>query len=238
MKPITVGVAIAALMILAGCATKPIPYDRSAAQENKTIGLLTPAWPLQPASVLASNVGMSFGLVGALINAGMQENREKELIGLLAAQHVDANALFVASLTAELQKEGYTVLPVTADQKRSNFLKKYPLGGEPKVDSYLDVVTLGYGYMASGIGDSTPYRPAVDARVKLVKASNGSVMMQDQVAYNAVAMGQVQNTVTLSPDPTFAFIKWSDVTADPEKAATGLTSAVDQSARAVGDLLK
>jgi hypothetical protein len=238
MKPIAVGVALAALVILSGCATKPIPYDRTAAQENKTIGLLTPGWPSGPASVLASNVGQSFGLVGALVNAAMQANRDKELSGILTTQQVNANALFVASLTAELQKEGYTVLPVSADQTRGNFLKKYPLGGEPRVDSYLDVVTLGYGYMASGTGDSTPYRPAVAARVKLVKASDGSVLMQDQVAYNPIAIGQTQNTVTLSPDPAFAFVSWSDVTADPQKAAAGVTGAVDQSARAVGDLLK
>jgi hypothetical protein len=127
---------------------------------------------------------------------------------------------------------------VAADQKRSSFLKKYPLGGEPKVDSYLDVVTLGYGYMASGTGNSTPYRPSVATSVKLVKASDGSVLMQDQVAYNPVAFGQIQNTVTLSPDPAFAFTNWNDVTADPKKAAAGVTGAVDQSARAVGNLLK
>ncbi len=184
------GMAMATLLLLAACAKEPqLPYDRTTAANNKTIGLITPGWPSGPSSVLASNVGQSFGLVGALINAGMQSAREKELVKILADHNIDANALFIADLTAGLEKNGYAVVPVTVEtpaKDRSNYLKTYPAAGANNVDSYLDIAVSNYGYIAAGIASSNPYRPWFTARVKLVRASDHAVLMQDIVGYNPV----------------------------------------------------
>ena len=125
--------ALAALIGLGACTQVPlVPYDRSVEQDNKTIGLLTVAWPSGPSSVLAANVGQSFGLVGALVNSAIQDGRENDLTRMLTEQGVDANAIFVLSLTAELQKEGYAVTAITADAKRNDFLKVYaPASANP-----------------------------------------------------------------------------------------------------------
>jgi hypothetical protein len=237
MNRAIVGAAIAALIALSGCASQPlIPYDRSAAKENKTIGLLTPAWPSGPSAVLASDVGQSFGLVGALVDAAMRNNREKELTGILATQNLDANALFVSTLTSELEKEGYTVVSVPVTRKGSDLLKTYPAASGAAVDSYLDLSTVIYGYVAAGIGKSAPYRPWASTRVKLVKSSDNSVLMEDTIAYNPIIV--VKNVVSLSPNPDYAFDSWSGISADPGKAAAGVSDAVTQSARAIANLMK
>ncbi len=228
---------LAAAICLSACTQVPlVPYDRSVEQDNKTIGLLSVAWPSKPSSVLAANVGQSFGLVGALVNGAIEEGREKDLIKMLNEQQVDANAVFVSSLTTELQKEGYAVQPVAADIKRSDFLKTYPTASANQVDSYLDIVVTSYGYAAAGMGDASPYRPWLLAKVKLIKASSGRVLLEDMISYNSLFT--IKNVVTLSPDPAYAFPAWSDANADAKKTADGVAEAASKSAVAIADLAK
>jgi hypothetical protein len=234
---IKLGAAFAALLTLAACAGQPeIPYDRAAAPANKTIGLLTPGWPTGPSSFLASNPGQSFGLIGALVNAGIQSGRESDLQLILTNQKINANADFVGNLTANLQAKGFTIVPIEADAKRSAYLKKYPGPGANNVDSYLDVAVVQYGYLAAGIGSDNPYRPWCVAAVKLVRASDGAVLMQDAVTYNSWI--DAKNTIKLSPDPDFAFAKWTDAKEAPEKTAQGVSVAAKKTADTIGDLLK
>jgi hypothetical protein len=237
VKLIKLGAAFAALLTLAACAGQPeIPYDRTATSSNKTIGLLTPGWPSGPSSFLASNPGQSFGLVGALVNAGIQSGREADLKVILESQKIDANAEFVSELTANLQAKGFTIVPITADAKRGSYLKKYPASGANSVDSYLDVAVIQFGYLAAGIGSDSPYRPWCEANVKLVRASDGAILMQDSVTYNSWL--DTKNKVKLSPDPEYAFAKWTDAKDAPEKTAQGVSVAAKKSANAIGDLLK
>jgi hypothetical protein len=236
MRFIRLGAAIAALLSLAACATQPeIPYDRSAAQNNKTIGLLTPGWSSGPSSVLASDLGRSFGLVGALVDAAMQANREHELNEILANQNANVNAAFIAHLKSSLEVKGFKVVMVDADGARTSLLKKYPSAPEG-VDSYLDVVVPNYGYLAAGIEKDSPYRPWFVSQVKLVRANDSGVLMQDVVTYNTI--GAAKNVVTLSPDPKYVFVHWADLKTSPDQVAAGIADASDRSADAIADLLK
>jgi hypothetical protein len=227
--------ALAALVCVSACTTPLIPYDRSTAN-TKTVGLLTPGWPSGPVAFLASNVGASFGLVGALVNASMQSNRDTDLIALLADHQIDGKTIFVNALTDDLQKEGYTVTPIAADEKRNGNLKKYPVAGANAVDAYLDVAVTNYGYMAAGISKDAPYRPWVTATVKLVSAANGSVLMQDVVTYNSFV--DAKNVILISPDPAYSFPVWDDVTADKDKAAQGVSASLKQTAGTVAGLMR
>lgn len=228
--------AFAALLCVAACASQPeIPYDRSALPNNKTIGLLTPGWSSGPSSVLASDVGRSFGLVGALVDATMQSNRESELNKILVAKNIDINAMFVSRLKSNLESKGFKVVSVDADAKRSKPLKKYPSAIDG-VDSYLDVVVPNYGYLAAGIAKDAPYRPWFLSQIKLVRATDAGVLMQDVVTYNTI--GEAKNVVTLSPDPQYAFARWDDVTASPDQAVAGINDAADKSADAIANLLR
>jgi hypothetical protein len=236
MKVLKFGAVFAALFTVAACASQPeIPYDRSTASANKTIGLLTPGWSSGPSSVLASDMGKSFGLIGALVDASMQSNRESELKAILVSKNVDVNSAFVTRLKSNLESKGFKVVAVDADAKRTSLLKKYPSGADG-VDSYLDVVVPNYGLLAAGIAKDAPYRPWFVSQVKLVRATDAGVLMQDTVTYNTI--GEAKNVVTLSPDPKFAYAGWSDVTAAPDSVVAGINDAADKSADAIANLLR
>jgi hypothetical protein len=230
--------AAALALVLAGCAAPGIPYDRSAA-EVKRIGLVTPKMPADASVVLASSMGQSFGLIGALIDAGIQANRDTKFKEVLTQHSFSADAIFVQSVTGALQRHGYevTVIPVT--RADSEFLIKYP-ETEPKVDAYLDIVMNSYGYVAAGVRGSTPYRPSVAVRTRLVSAKNAAVLMQDTVIYNAINPGAPYNkhAVTVPPDPAYEFGNFDKLVASPAVAVKGLHVALEESAQTVSTLLK
>jgi hypothetical protein len=236
MKFLKLGAVFAALLSVAACATQPeIPYDRSATANNKTIGLLTPGWPSGPSAVLASDMGRSFGLIGALVDASMQSSRESELKQILVSKNIDVNSMFVGRLKSNLEGKGFKVVPIDSDGKRAALLKKYPAAMDG-VDSYLDVVVPNYGLLAAGISKDAPYRPWFVSQVKLVRATDAGVLMQDTVTYNTI--GEAKNVVTLSPDPKYAFSGWSDVKAAPDDVVAGINDAADKSADAIANLFK
>ncbi|MBX3504899.1 MAG: hypothetical protein KF895_05430 [Parvibaculum sp.] len=235
-----IGVVAAALLMLAGCATQPaIPFDSSSAGQIKTIGILTPDIPTGPSAILASSVGQSFGLIGALVDAGMQSSRESDLKSMLNSRQFVAHDKLMAGVTASLEAQGYEVRRVSvARSERGEFLKTYPLSNTEKVDAYLDIVMRGYGYIAAGITDGTPYRPIVETRVRLVSAKDSSVLMEDVIFYNRLNATYETTNVTISPDPAYSFSDFSSLERDPDKAVEGLDIAFAKSTEAIATLLR
>ncbi len=230
--------AILAVLTLAlsGCATPmtEIPFDRQATADVKTIGIVTPKIPEDPLVVLASNPGQSFGLIGALVNSGMQANRESTFKTLLTERNFSVREKFLQALAAGLAAQGYTVTVIPANRDKDGFLAAYPPG---QVDAYLDVVTMGYGYIAAGIKDSTPYRPFYALRAKLVRAGNTSaVLMDDAVFYNPI--NPPTNAISISPDPNYLFVDFDTLTGNPDRAVAGLQVAVEKTASTVSGLLR
>jgi hypothetical protein len=240
MKSIVrVCVAFAALLMLAACATKPaIPFDSTSAGEIKTIGILTPSMPDEPSAILASSVGQSFGLVGALIDAGMQEARESDLEAILNSKQFVAYDKLMDGIKASLEAQGYTVRHVAVTRTEREFMKVYPSSNTEKVDAYLDVVMSGYGYIAAGVTSATPYRPIVVTQVRLVSAKDSSVLMEDVVYYNRLNSGMETTNLTISPDPAYSFTDFSDLESDPSKTVEGLDVAFAKSTEAIGTLLR
>lgn len=230
----------AMLILLVGCASKPaIPFDRSSSNSVKTIGLLTPDLPGEPRAVLASSVGESFGLIGLLIDAGMESNRDGSLSDIMRSQQFVADKTFTDRLVTSLKSRGYEVelIPVSRAE-RGKFLTTYPTGSN-KVDAYLDVIAVNYGYVAAGISGNTPYRPFFYTQCKLVRASDNSILMEDAVNYNPIeTAGRDNEHVTISPDTTYTFKTFSDLEADPTKAVKGLDIAFAQTTDAIGQLLR
>lgn len=229
----------AACMLLAGCASHPVvPFDKSVAGNIKTIDVVTPYMPEQPTVVLASSVGQSFGLVGALVDASMQSSRDSDFWKEIDGKDHPPRTTFNDALTAALQAEGYTVQPIAVNRKHAAFLKTYPK--DPGADAFLDVTFEGdgYGYIAAGISKSTPYRPYVYVDCKLVRASDKAVLMEDQILYNPILPAASQNNgITISPNPDYEFPTFDDMKADPPHATQGLNDALKQTANAVANLV-
>ncbi len=227
----------AALLGLAGCAGQPaIPFDRSSAPDIKTIGILTPGFPDGPRIVLASSVGKNLGLLGALVDAGMEHNRETTFSDMAAGQRYSAADEFSLALAAAVKSQGYAVEMIPVTRSRPNhFLDDYHVATNIKADAYLDVVVGAYGYVAAGVGDANPYRPVVGMGCKLVRVSDGTVLMRDFVAYNPV--NPRGNLITISPNPAYQFVDFDALTADPKITLAGLDDALTQSAQSVAKLL-
>ena len=227
----TAAALAATVLWLAGCAAPEIPFDRGSANDVRTIGIVTPSFPDDAQVVLASSVGQTFGLIGALVDAGMQANRDSQFNDALRQRHYSARDNFVENVAATLRAQGFTVALVPATRGKSDFLARYPTDAEPKVDAYLDLV-------AAGVRSSTPYRPTLAVRARLVSARDSSVLMQDVVVYNPVGPAAPSKAVTIAPDPAFQFVDFDALVADPDRAVLGLRTAVEQSAHGIGTLLQ
>jgi hypothetical protein len=226
---------MAALLLVAGCASPEIPFDRSEAGNVHSIGVLTPDIPEKPSVILASDPGQSFGLVGGLIDVGMQLKRDDKLYAILLQRHFAVGQTLSADLVAALKAHGFDAKPIAVSREKSGFLKTFPT--EPGVDAYLDVSSTpdGFGYVAAGIGASQPYRPFVWVNCKLVRASDSSVLMEDAVMYNPIGDGK---WVTISPDPAYAFPDFDNLTAHPDQAAAGVNTSLQKTADQIGMLMR
>src|ERR1700744_5046306 len=110
---------LTAVALLAGCATKPeIPFDH-AANNIKTIGILTPYEPEHGSVILASSVGQSFGLIGALVDTGMRMSREGKFNAELEQESFIFQDELLKSLSDKLTASGYTVSTVAVPRKGS-----------------------------------------------------------------------------------------------------------------------
>jgi hypothetical protein len=231
-------VLLIAVVLLNGCATKPeIPFDKGA-NNIKTIGVLTPYEPEHGSVLLASSVGQSFGIIGALVDTGMRMSRESKFNTLLGQESFIFQDQLMKSLSDRLTASGYIVSTIAVPRSGSDFLKAYPNRDENKVDAYLDVVITGYGYIAAGIGGSTPYRPFDAVKVRLVRALDSKILMEDTVIFNPVGPAVPSNIVTVPPNPDYTFEDFDALTADPVATTKGLKDSVNQSADAVSMLLR
>ena len=136
---------------------------------------------------LATSVGQSFGLIGVLVDAGLQSRRDGTFNAMLAREQFMPPGAFVARVAEGLRMQGYMVADAQATRPNANPLNDYPAAA---VDAYLDLVVSNYGYVAAGISGASPYRPSFTVRAKRVRASDKVVLMQDTIAYNPTQPGQ------------------------------------------------
>jgi hypothetical protein len=227
-------VALAGLSLLVACAEPAIPYDRGSGRPISSVGVLTTHWPDTPRAMLASSVGKNLGLIGSLVDLAMEEARNSQLHAIANAHHFVASDRFDTDLRAAIAADGYRVVPIVQSRSDSNYLSDYhTLTG---ADAWLDCAGLYWGYIAAGIADSTPYRPSVIVKCRLVRATDQTILMRDTLFYNPV--GLTGTFVELAPDPSFAYVTFDKLTADPNGAVAGMDAAFQHTTQAVGTLLK
>ncbi len=237
MRVLRVLTALAVMLSVAACAKKAeIPFERAAVPQIKTIGIITPGFPDSPSVALATTVGQSFGLIGALVDAGMQANRENAFEAAMQSRRFSAADTFLSELSAGLQAEGYQVVPIPMKRESNKFAEGYGSVPQQPVDAYLDIYTTAYGYLAAGIGSDTPYRPALFLEARLVRASDKAVLMADRIRYNT--LHAQDNVISIAPDPAYDFKDFDTLIGHADAAMAGLHSALAQSAQTVCVLLK
>lgn len=228
-------VGLVAALSLGACASPYVatPYDRASAGVTG-IALVEDSLPEKAIAYEVASVGSNFGLIGALIDTGIQLERQDAVNDALAGIQFDAEGELETRLISALSAQGYRVAPLPGDPRRKrDWLEAYPTA-PAGTDAYLDIAVLHYGYMSSGAGQ--PFRPTVGAKVKLVKVSDGSTLMENQIVYNP--LNTVQGIVTIAPNPDYAFQNRSDLLADPARLAAGIEDALNQVADTAAQLLR
>lgn len=230
-------IALAATLMLAACATPYVatPYERASANV-RTITVLDDSAEDKAVAAEIASMGSNFGLIGALVDAGIQAERRAALNKALETTGFDGEDMFERRLAERLGAEGYQVR-VAADAPRAkrDFLVAYPTP-EGAVDAYLDVVVDHYGYLSPGAFQ--PFRPSVSAKVRLVSAADPTkILMDNRIVYNGMA-AMSEGAITISPNPDYEFKNREELLADPARTAAGIQDALNQVADTAAQLLR
>lgn len=227
---------VLAILSVGACASPYVatPYDRASSNVTR-IAMADDSVPPKLSAFEVASIGSNFGLVGALVNAGIQAGREDALTKALAAVEFDPEARLEARMISSLTAQGYEVALVEGPLRaKRDFLVSYPAAAAG-TDAYLDVVVTNYGYLAAGAFQ--PWRPTAQATVRLVSASDPSnVLMENVIVYNT--MYPAEGVITLTPNPEFSFANQGEMEADPEKLAAGIEDALNQIADTAAQLLR
>ena len=230
----------ALLLPFAACAVPPIPYDRTATPEVHSIAVLSPGFRDKPTVFVAASPGRSFGLIGGIIEAGIEANRESRFAEAIGHTDIKPRQEFTDALLAAVTAQGYSTQLVPVNHPEDGFATDYKPAADITADAWLDCYAPNWGYLAAGTADTTPYRPMLAARCELVRPADRKVLMRDTVWYNPLSMngGAASQSVTIAPDPRFAFVTSDDLDADPAKAVDGVRTSFTHVTGAIGRLLQ
>jgi hypothetical protein len=236
MNKIRVVAALLGAVSLSACASAYVgkPYDRASAGVH-SIALASDTVPEKAEAYEVASVGSNFGLIGALVDAGIQASRANAVNEALTGSGFDAEARMEQHLTSRLTSEGYTVTKLASGEhnKKREFLVSYPKA-QAEADAVLDLTVVNFGYLSAGA--FKPFRPTVFANVRLVSAKDPKkVLMENRIVYNG--MGAQQGVITLTANPQYAFNNRADLLADPKRLGAGVEDALSQVADTVAQLL-
>lgn len=220
---------------LGACASAYVgtPYERASNNIHR-IAIADDSVPPKLTAWEVASAGSNFGLIGALVDAGIQSDREHDMTEALATVNFDAEATLEQRLIATLGEEGYeAAVAPGSDREHRVFLTTYS-GAPEGTEAYLDIVVTNYGYIAAGVGQ--PWRPTAEALVRLVRASDNTTLMENQISYNAMYVRQ--GVITITANPEFAFHNREAMTENPAMLAAGLADAFNQIADTAARLLQ
>lgn len=228
-------IGLLAALSLSACAAPYVatPYDRTTASVD-TIALVDDSLAPKAIAYEVASTGGNFGLIGALVDAGIQESRRNAVNAALDTVQFDAEAVLESRIIATLGSQGYKVTPLVGpDRSKRDLLVDYP-PAPTETDAYLDVSVTDYGYLSAGAGQ--PFRPTVYAKVRLVRASDGTQLMDNLILLNPVY--PTDGVITLSPNPEYVFNNRAELLADPTRLAAGIEDALTRVAEAAAQLLR
>ena len=180
----------------------------------------------------ASTMG-NFGLIGGLLNAGVQASRKDRVNDALDSVKYTPEANFEKFLIEELAASGITASVLEGpDRDKRKLLENYPTA-PVGAQAMIDVNVISYGYVNAG---NQLWRPFVSADVKMVEAGTGRKLMENRIIYNPI---DAQNgVITIAPDPQYAFQNREDMITQPERLAAGIDEALRQVAASAVRLMK
>ena len=228
---------ILSALALSSCATPYVatPYDRQALSV-RTIAVIDDSAGDEAIAYEVASMGSNFGLIGVLVDAGIQAERRGAVNRALEQANFDGENAFERRLVSSLSTAGYQVaLRDGPARAKREFLVSYPTP-EGNEDAYLDVIIGHYGYLSAGAFQ--PFRPSVVAQVWLVSAADPSkILMDNRIVYNGMTTANA-GVITLSANPDYEFQNREQLLADPTRMAAGIEDALNQVADTAAQLLR
>jgi len=223
-----------ALLATSACASPYVAVPFEADQHDiSTITLIEDVGSADVIAYEVASAGSNFGLVGALIDAGVQSSRRQRVEDVLAAANFDAQAYFRARISEELEALGYEVETSNAfEREGSKLIASHP-SAEGETTLYLDAVLRSYGLLSSGAG--TPFRPHAAVEAQLVNGDSETVLMRNSVMYGMI--GTPQGHILLSPDAKYAYSNREELLEDPDRLLASIQDAISETAVTVARLL-
>lgn len=228
-------VAVAALALLSACAPSYVatPY-MAGPQRIERVAIVDDSVPAGLSADEVASMGSNFGLIGALIDAGVQSSRQNALTEALATISFDAEDALERYTVDALARQGIQATMLDGPQReRRVFLADYP-DAPAGVQAYFDLVLSNYGYVSAGHGQ--PWRPTADAMVRLVSVADGRVLLENRIAYNT--MRTPRGVITLSPNPEYEFHNREEMVSNPERLANGIRDALQGIAATAASLIR
>lgn len=210
------------LLSLSACANRYVgtPYTPPAEPIN-SVGIIDDPLPENAIAAEAASTMGNFGLIGALIDAGVQASRKDRVNDALESINYDAEGTFEAYLVEALDKKNIQAAVVEGpDREKRKLLTDYPAAPEG-VQALMDFSVGAYGYANAG---NQLWRPHVTADVKLVDAATGDTLLENRIVYNPI--NPQQGVITLSPNPQYAFQNREDMITQPERLGEGIDEAL------------
>lgn len=218
---------------LGACAQSYVatPYTAPAGGLN-SVAIADDSLPEQAIAGEAASTMSNFGLLGALIDAGVQASRKDRVNDALEAINYKPEEMFEAYLVEALAKKNIDAAVVEGPNRaKREFLADYP-DAQGK-QAILDFNVTAHGYVNAG---NQLWRPAVSADVRLVDAATGKTMMENRIVLNPIVVQD--GTITLSPNPDYVFQNREDMITQPERLAAGIDDALMRVADAAVSLMQ
>lgn len=228
-------VAVSAMALLSACASNYVATPYVAGPDRlESVAVADDSLPEGLIAYEVASVGSNFGLIGALIDAGVQESRRDAVTDALGTISFDAETALEGYVIDALAQQGIQATMLNGPQReRRVFLADYP-DAPAGVEAYFDIVLTHYGYLSAGSGQ--PWRPSADATVRLVSVEGGRVLLENRITYNT--MNAPRGVVTLTPNPEYVFENREEMVSDPQRLANGLRDAFQQIAATAATLIR
>jgi hypothetical protein len=228
------GAAVLAASLSACTPTYVAKPFAAGGQQISRVAITDDALPEGVTAIEVASIASNFGLVGALIGAGVRDSREDAMDAALKTISFDAEADFERMLTEALSANGVQASVANgAPRKDRKFLVSYPAAGGD-VQAYFDVVASSYGYTSAGHGQ--PWRPTADVMVRLVSANGNKTLLENRIAYNV--MNAPRGVITLSAHPDYTFNNREEMKTNPQRLADGLREAFRSVATTAAGLMR
>lgn len=228
-------VAVSAMTLLGACASNYVATPYVAGPDRlERVAVADDSLPEGLIAYEVASVGSNFGLIGALIDAGVQSSRRDAVTDALGTISFDAETVLEGYVIDALGQQGVQATLLNGPQReRRVFLATYP-DAPAGVEAYFDLVLTHYGYLSAGSGQ--PWRPSADATVRLVSVEGGRVLLENRITYNT--MNAPRGVITLTPNPEYVFENREEMVSDPQRLANGLRDAFQQIAATAATLIR